>query len=65
MASTNDNPVVNAESRVATVYGICAAFSTVSVVAVALRTYTRVYLLRRPGADDVTIVAAEVHYTIM
>jgi len=57
---SQDDPVINAESRQGVVWAICAVFTLTSFAAVALRVYTRVHILRRPGADDLVIVIAEV-----
>jgi hypothetical protein len=56
---TND-PVINAESQFGTVIAICVSFSVASVVFLGLRLYTRLHLLHHAGADDITIVIAEV-----
>lgn len=57
--ATND-PIINAESQFGTVIAICVSFSVASVVFLGLRLYTRLHVLHHAGADDFTIVIAEV-----
>jgi hypothetical protein len=59
-ALNTTDPVVNAESQAPTVIAICITFALLSAVAIALRLYTRISILGQAGADDVTIVVAEV-----
>jgi len=54
------DPVINAESRQSTLIAVLIAFPIVSVVAISLRLYTRVYMLRYAGPDDISICVAEV-----
>ena len=59
-----DNPIINAESQSGTVIAICVAFSAASAILLGMRLYTRVRLLRQAGADDITIVIAEVRSSL-
>ncbi len=56
---TND-PTINAESQQWSVYAICIVFSATSLVLLALRLYTRAFILRSFGWDDGTSITAEV-----
>lgn len=58
--TTTTDPVINAQTQEPSILAICISFSIISFVAVALRLYTRIRIVRRPGPDDVTIVFAEV-----
>jgi len=58
--TTATDPAVDAQSQVGTVYAVTIAFSIVSLTAVCLRLYTRACIVKLVGADDVTIVVAEV-----
>ena len=53
------DPVLDAQSQVGTVYTVAISFSLVSITAVCLRLYTRVFVVKRSGSDDVMIFVAE------
>jgi hypothetical protein len=55
-----NDPVINAESHTPAMAGVLISCAVLEVIFVSLRMFTRVHLLRKPGADDVTIVIAEV-----
>jgi hypothetical protein len=60
MPVPGENPELDAESTVSTLVGVSVAFVSVSTLLVALRLYTRCFVVRSPGADDVTIALAQV-----
>ncbi|KAK4444147.1 hypothetical protein QBC34DRAFT_188086 [Podospora aff. communis PSN243] len=60
MPVPGENPELDAESRVSTLVGVSVAFASLSTLIVALRLYTRYFVVRSPGADDITIALAQV-----
>lgn len=55
-----DNPARDAETLVPTLIGMSIAFVAMSTFIVAIRLYTRYFIVRSPGADDTTIAIAQV-----
>jgi len=53
------DPILDAQSQVGTVYAVAISFSLISLTAVCLRLYTRVFVVKRSGSDDVMIFVAE------
>jgi hypothetical protein len=59
------DPVINAQTRAPILVAIAISFGLASLTLVSLRIYTRWRLVKDVGADDVTIVIAEVsHFEI-
>jgi len=60
MPVPGDNPAQDAETLVPTLVGVSIALVSMSSIIVALRLYTRFFIVRSPGADDITIAVAQV-----
>lgn len=60
MAVLGENPALDAETRVPILLGVSIAFIIASTVVVALRLFTRQYIVHGLGPDDYTIVLAQV-----
>jgi hypothetical protein len=63
MPAPGDNPELDAQTRVPLLWAISIVFIVISSVAVLLRLYTRQFVVRNVGLDDVTIVAAVVCFS--
>lgn len=55
--------VIRTETQAPLLVGVAIGFVVASAVVLALRLYTRVWLIQTPGADDWTIVLAMVRQT--
>ncbi|KAK4450156.1 hypothetical protein QBC34DRAFT_461346 [Podospora aff. communis PSN243] len=60
MATMIPNPALNGQSRFGEIVIILSVFSVISTVAVAMRCYARLFMLRCFGRDDGVMVAAQV-----
>ncbi|KAK0657981.1 hypothetical protein B0T16DRAFT_402843 [Cercophora newfieldiana] len=60
MPVPGENPELDAETAVPTLIGVSVAFVAASTILVALRLYTRCFVVRAPGLDDLTITIAQV-----
>ncbi|KAK0619684.1 hypothetical protein B0T14DRAFT_554855 [Immersiella caudata] len=60
MAQMTPNPALNGQSRFGEIVIILSVFSVISTVAVAMRCYARLFMLRCFGRDDGVMVAAQV-----
>jgi hypothetical protein len=58
MPVPGENPELDAQTRVPLLWGIAIAFLVLSGTAVLLRLYTRQFVVRNVGLDDVTIAVA-------
>jgi hypothetical protein len=56
----NLDPERAAESNLARILGITTTFHGIALIIVILRMYTRVYLLKAPGRDDIFMGIAAV-----
>ncbi len=56
----NTTPAIDAQSRVTEIVVILSVFSIVSTLAVGMRCYARIFILRCFGRDDGVMVAAQV-----
>jgi len=56
------DPASYQESKLGQIYGISIAFASVSAIVVSLRLYTRCGILRTAGADDWSMLFAEVRW---
>ncbi|KAK0652393.1 hypothetical protein B0T16DRAFT_346748, partial [Cercophora newfieldiana] len=59
MANMIPNPALNGQSRFAEIVIILSVFSVISTVAVGMRCYARLFILRCFGRDDGVMVAAQ------
>ena len=60
MPAPGENPELDAQTRVPLLWAISVAFIAVSSTAVILRLYTRQFVVRNIGLDDITIAVAVV-----
>jgi len=60
MANMIINPALNGQSRFGEIVIILSVFSIISTVAVGMRCYARLFILRCFGRDDGVMVAAQV-----
>jgi len=62
--SSSPSPQQDAESKQATVIAVAVVFAALASIVVSLRLYTRLCILRAAGADDWTILAANVRFPL-
>jgi len=60
MPVPGENPELDAETSVPTLVGVSIGLVSVSTLVVSLRLYTRCFVVRSPGADDLTIGLAQI-----
>jgi hypothetical protein len=60
MPGTSPNPALDGESRVTEIIAILSVTTTLSTLIVVLRCYTRAFILKSFGPDDMVMVPAQV-----
>jgi len=60
MADSIRNPALDGQSRFGEIVTILSVFSAISTIAVGMRCYARLFILRCFGRDDGVMVAAQV-----